>query len=41
MEQRPDTQFEVAMRVLLNLSGAVIFAGLIALVVATIIQEAG
>ena len=40
-EQSPDTQFEVAIRVLLNLGGVVIFVGLIALVVATIIHEAG
>jgi len=40
-EQRPDTQGEVAMRVLLNVGGAVIIVGLIVLVVATIIHEAG
>lgn len=40
-EQKPDTQYEVAIRVLLNLSGVILFAGLIALVVATIIHEAG
>lgn len=40
-ELKPDSAFDNVMRVAINLGGIVLFAGVIALVVATIIEEAG
>jgi len=40
-EQRPDTAIEVGTRLLINVVAVGLFVGLIALVVATIIHEAG
>jgi len=39
-EVRPDSAFDNVMRLVINVAGLAVFAGLIALVVATIIEEA-
>ncbi len=40
-DENPDTRFDVAMRLLINVAAVGLFVGLIAIVVATIIHEAG
>lgn len=40
-ELSPDSAFDNVMRLVINVAGLVVFVGLIVLVVATIIHEAG